>query len=594
MSSKSRWTRSRSILLQLALMVLAITFHPATALPQSKTLRVNLGPAGTQSLDHSYSAEICADGSFVAYPSPASNLVQSDNNFATDVFVSDAAFGTTLRVSLGSTGGEINGISTSPSISADGNLVAFFSQGTNVVSGVTAQNHSYVRNRAAGTTIIVSVDSNGTPGNLGGYHPMITPDGRYVVFGSGSTNLVTNDNNNLTDIFRRDLLTGQTVRVNLDPSGNQTTGYTGAIASVSADGRFVAFVTDATDLIPGLTGGNDHVYVKDVQTGAVQRASQHSSGGIANDDCWSASISANGQSVLFTSDASNLVDGDTSGIRDVFRHDRSTQETIRVTLNSWGQEANSFSGGGRLSADGRFATFWSAADNLVNDDTNDKYDCFLRDCLTGQTIRCSLTTLGQQANDSTESCSISASGRSVAFTSQATNLVSGDTNGKDDVFVRDRTELWGFPLCFGDGSDSPCPCGNEGSSGEGCSNSTGAGSTLTATGTSGILADDLVLTASGSPANQTGMFLQGSIFTNEGEGTPFQDGLRCCSGAVIRIEIVTVDTAGGASTTVSVAGEGMVGAGDLRCYQFWYRDPNNSPCGAFENLTNGFSVTWQL
>ncbi len=146
--------------------------------------------------------------------------------------------------------------------------------------------------------------------------------------------------------------------------------------------------------------------------------------------------------------------------------------------------------------------------------------------------------------------------------------------------------------CFGDGSATACPCGNIGGSSEGCGNSTGAGCALTGSGSASIGAGDLVLAASGALPGQPGLFFQGSNFINGGNGVVFGDGLRCCGSGVVRLQIVVPDSSGDAATSVDIGLTGGVAAGDNKCYQYWYRDPAGSPCGANFNLSNSYGINW--
>jgi len=149
----------------------------------------------------------------------------------------------------------------------------------------------------------------------------------------------------------------------------------------------------------------------------------------------------------------------------------------------------------------------------------------------------------------------------------------------------------GTSQCFGDGSGTACPCGNAGGAGQGCANSTGPGSTLCATGSTSIAANNLVLTATNALPGQPGLFFQGDVSINGGNGIAFGDGLRCCGTNVIRIQVVVPDASGTAATTDSISGDGGVSAGQTKCYQFWYRNPGG-PCGTGFNLTNSVSITW--
>jgi archaellum component FlaF (FlaF/FlaG flagellin family) len=194
-------------------------------------------------------------------------------------------------------------------------------------------------------------------------------------------------------------------------------------------------------------GGSWHV---------VQLVSVACDGTQGNGDSWPSSISADGRYVAFSSEASNLVPGDTNGRVDIFVHDRLMGQTTRVSVASDGTEGNSDSGGGTISADGRYVAFESAASNLVPGDTNEVADIFLHDRLTGQTTRVSVASDGTQGNDHSWWPSISADGRYVAFVSGVSNLVPGDANGNIDVFIAAAVEptamrlQWGDVNCSGD------------------------------------------------------------------------------------------------------------------------------------------------
>jgi Tol biopolymer transport system component len=210
-------------------------------------------------------------------------------------------------------------------------------------------------------------------------------------------------------------------------------------AAISASGRYVAFESDATDLVSGDTNDATDIFRCDTETGEVSRVSVDSSGTQATAMSSGASISADGRYVAFSSSAPGLVPGDTNNREDIFVHDCLTGLTTRVSVSSSGVQANGDSAGAAISADGRFAAFSSDASNLVSGDTNKKSDIFIRDMASGAVSRVSVTSSGGQSKDNSYAPSISADGRNVAFFSYASNLVSGDTNARADVFVRDRT-----------------------------------------------------------------------------------------------------------------------------------------------------------
>ena len=416
--------------------VLAISVVNGPETLPTGTTRVSVDSNGTQGNNNSYFASsISADGRYVAFASLASNLVSGDTNAVADVFVQDLLTGTTTRVSVDSSGAQANGESDSPSISGDGRYVAFRSIASNLVSGDTNGTYDiFVRDLQTGTTTRVSVDSSGTQGHNHSHDPSISADGRHIAFQSYASNLVSGDTNGTSDIFVRDLQTGTISRVSVDSNETQGNGFSSA-PSISADGRYVAFHSAASNLVAGDTNGDDDIFVRDVLTGVTTRVSLGSNG--MQGDSYSAhpSISLDGRYVAFQSPASNLVAGDTNGSHDVFVRDLLTGETTRVSVDSNGTQGNEFSGVPSISADGRFVAFYSTASNLVASDTNGDDDIFVRDVLTGITTRVSVNSNGTQANDDSMFPSINADGQYVAFFSWASDLVSDDTNGQSDIFV---------------------------------------------------------------------------------------------------------------------------------------------------------------
>ena len=277
----------------------------------------------------------------------------------------------------------------------------------------------------------VSVDSNGVQANAMTYSGQISADGRFVSFDSDAGNLVSDDTNGNTDVFLRNLQSGTTVRVSVDASGAQANNGSSA-SSISADGRFVAFESDASNLTPGDTNGLTDIFVKDVQTGAVIRVSVDSSGVEANGISSSASISGDGRYVAFISEANNLVPSDVNGVQDIFVHDLQTGVTMWASAN-----ANASSFDQSISLDGRFVVFTSVATNLVADDTNGKRDIFMFAVQTGQITRASLDASGIQGDMESVDASISGDGRYVSFSSSSTNFMTGDTFGFPHAYVRD-------------------------------------------------------------------------------------------------------------------------------------------------------------
>jgi hypothetical protein len=352
-----------------------------------------------------------------------------------------AAVEPAMWVSARPDGSEPAGVAYQPSISADGNLVAFWGNSSDLVSGDTNnRDDMFVRDLTAGTITRASVSSTGAQANNGASTGEISADGTKVAFVSSSTNLVTGDTNGKFDIFVRDLTLGTTERVSVSSAGVEGNGHSAAGVSISADGRFVGFRSDASNLVAGDTNGKSDAFVRDRQAGTTTRVSVSSSGAQGDNASQGPMLSANGQFVAFESQATNLVTGDTNAVADMFVHDLSNGETERVSVGSAGGRGNGPTDHGNvaLSADGRFVTFASGASNMVGNDTNNSTDVFLRDRQSGTTERVSLSTTGRQGDSSSVQPSISSDGRFVAFVTFAPNLVSGDTNGVEDVVIRDR------------------------------------------------------------------------------------------------------------------------------------------------------------
>ena len=400
-----------------------------------------MSSAGAQGNDQSRDPAISSRGRYVAFGSDASNLVPGDTNDTRDVFVRDRKLGTTRRVSVSSTGAQGNSLSFGlPVISPDGRYVSFGSDASNLVPGDTNGSADvFVRDRRLGTTRRVSVSSTGAQGNgpVSFGAPAISPDGRYVSFGSDASNLVPGDTNGSADVFVRDRRLGTTRRVSVSSTGRQgTSGSFGPV--ISSAGRYVAFSSDAANLVPGDTNDSVDVFVRDRRLGITRRVSVSSSGAQGDSESFGPVISAAGRYVAFSSDAANLVPGDTNAAQDVFVRDRELGTTRRVSVSSSGAQGTSVSFDPAISAAGRYVAFSSDAANLVPGDTAGTVDVFVRDRELGTTRRVSVSSTGAQGTKISFEPAISSAGRYVAFSSAASNLVPGDTNASVDVFVHIR------------------------------------------------------------------------------------------------------------------------------------------------------------
>ena len=295
---------------------------------------------------------------------------------------------------------------------------------------------------------LVSVSSAGEQGDAASYDPSISPDGRFVAFVSEACNLVPGDTNGGgdfgfgVDIFVRDRATGTTELVSVSSAGEQGTGDS-YDPSISADGRFVAFYSDAGNLVAGDTNDEGDIFVRDRANRTTERVSVSNAGRQANSYSEHLSISGDGRFVAFDSDASNLVARDTNSWDDIFVRDRKKGTTERVSVSDAGRQWSGSSGSPSISADGRFVAFGSTATDLV---ARDRYqdDVFVRDRRTGTTKRVSISSAGRQGNGSSGSPSISADGRSVAFVFAPLGLMTGVGDSEnslppfDEIYLRDR------------------------------------------------------------------------------------------------------------------------------------------------------------
>jgi Tol biopolymer transport system component len=379
--------------------------------------------------------------------------------------------GTTTLVATGAGGYAGNGHSCCASITPDGRFVAFATAATNL--DVNDNNYywdAYVYDAQLNTLTRASLANNGASGLWDSLSPSISHDGRFVAFESSAGNLVSGDNivcgnRNCSDIFIRDLLNQQTLRVSMSTSGSAGNGHSHN-PSISGDGRFVAFESYATNLVADDTNDycdydfdglfNDNcldifLHDRDADTDGIfdepgarttLRASVGPSGTQANGESRSPALSADGRTLAFNSDGHTLVANDLNNVPDVFAYDRQSQTTELVSLNSAEVPANSYSFEAAISGDGRYVGFSSYAGNLVTGDTNTEMDIFVRDRLAGTTERVGVDSNGNQSDwpsgFGSRPVSLSTDGRFVAFDSYAPNLVPGDLNSTTDVFMRDR------------------------------------------------------------------------------------------------------------------------------------------------------------
>ncbi len=379
------------------------------------------------------------DGNYVVFTSSSSNLVPGDVNGANDIFIYSFETDTVELVSLDSNEVQADSDSETPQVSFDGRYVVFASYATNLVSGDTnGQMDVFLRDRQLGTTERINVSSSEIESTGYAQNPSISSDGRYVVFHSSGADLIAGDTNGQVDAFLRDRQLGSTERVSIS-DGEAQANSESYQPYISSDGRYVAFTSYAPNLVAGDSNVTYDVFVRDLELGTTERVSISDGEAQANSESSYPSLSSDGRYVLFYSVASNLVVGDTNGVGDVFLRDRLAGTTTRVSISDGEAQANAFSGAPSMSLDGRYVVFQSEATNLVVGDINFNIDFFIRDTLLGTTELVTQTTAGVQLQEdsSISTISVSPDGRYVAFDTTGI-LVPGDSNNAYDIFIRDR------------------------------------------------------------------------------------------------------------------------------------------------------------
>ena len=394
------------------------------------TTRISVSSGEAQADGATYgSSAMSANGRYVVFTSEASNLVAGDTNGVSDVFVRDLTSGMTRRISVSSAErqagtGSLGWVAITPT----GRYVAFTSAASNLVAHDTNGNADvFVRDLARGTTRRVSLTDADRQGRLGGDAPAISADGRYVAFTSYSGNLVPRDTNGHPDVFVRDRSRGTTRRVTLTSAEKQV--YLGGTApAISAGGRYVAFVSDSRSLVAGDTNKSRDVFLRDRSRGTTRRVSLTSTEGQLSAYSYGPpSLSAGGRYVAFLNGGSALVRDRTAG----------TTEEVSVGNGTSGGGRDSDSAPVRISGNGRYVVFTSFS-ALVPGDTNHRDDVFVRDRAARTLERVSVSSAGTEGHGHSRTGSISDDGRLVTFSSEAPDLVLGDTNGADDQFTRTR------------------------------------------------------------------------------------------------------------------------------------------------------------
>ncbi|MDZ4773733.1 MAG: calcium-binding protein [Planctomycetota bacterium] len=575
---------------------LLLLLAPTPALAQT-TVLVSVNSVGVPGNGHSEQPSISLDGRCIMFTSRATDLVANDIDVLPDAYVRDLSTGVTELVNVDSSGAHAVGGSVADAISADGRFVAFSSVAGGLISGdAIGDSDVFVRDRAAGTTLPLSVDSAGVQGNGASNVGVVSPDGRFIAFRSVASNLVPGDTNAEWDVFVRDLQTGTIERANVTSGGAQVHGDS-YCTSLSEGGRFVLFSSVATDIVPGDTNNERDVFVRDRLLGTTRRITVDSIGTQSNGDTHAGYLSADGRFATYVSLATNLVAGDTNGVADVFVHELATSVTTRVSVRSDGGQADAWSTGSGITPDGRFVAVLSDATNLAPGDGGFR-DMFVHDRWTGRTDWVSAGASGAPPDADSWSWggAISADARLVTFFTTASNMGTPNPSSLYHSYVRDRGPIF-TTTCVGDATT--CPCGNAGLARRGCNNSAASGGALLiGAGSANLSNDSIVFSVSGEVPGALTLVVQGNALVAP---LAFGDGLLCAGGNLKRMYLAV---ATGGALTVPQVGDASVSArsaalgdpltpGSSRVYQAYYRDAVIGFCasGTF-NLSQALVVTW--
>lgn len=413
----------------------------AFARPQTTTPLV-LGPNGS-ALDlgtfTSYSPTISSDGRRVVFGSYSNDVVPGLINLVGEpqLYLLDTLTGVTRLVSATANGTTCNGRCEDAAISPDGSTIAFVSDATDLPTlPINGGRDVYVYNVATGALSVASIALNGALPNGDSFDPVLSGNGRHVVFTSSASNLVLGDTNGRPDVFLRDLVLGTTEWISAPRVGG-TVGDA-ASATLSADGRYLAFASSASDLVPNDAPSTFDIFLLDRSLNLLRAVSTTPGGALANGPSLLPRLSVNGQWLVFQSMASDIVPGFANGVSNVFVHSLVGMVTFPVSRTPQFSAPNGASQMGYPSPDGRWIVYASAATDIVAGDSNGQSDVFLLDMLAGRTELVSVSTAGAQGNSFSGWPQVDSTGARIYFQSNSTTLGAPIVPGTSNIYVRDR------------------------------------------------------------------------------------------------------------------------------------------------------------
>jgi len=414
------------------------TNEPAFSLPRLRALSRNAqGRFGEGS---SLLPSISTNGQWVAYLSTATNLVSGVTTTNRLVYVHDRATGLNTLISRSSSGALPNADCSRAHISGNGRFVVFDSAASNLIAGDdNGVSDVFLVDRNTGQLELISKAGTAS-GNGVSEFAGISDDGRYVVFASDASDLVVGDSNSYRDIFLRDRQAATTTRVSVSSAGVQA-DYESEWPNISGDGRYVTFLSGANNLVTNAYFPAFHLYLRDLTAKTTVRLSQSAPNAAGNGNCGLSSLSDDGRYIAFESVATNLVTGDTNQRQDIFLKDRVTGSLKRISLGNTGKQADDDCWGPFVTANGRRIFFYSAATSLCDQDDDPVEDIFEYDRLSGKLSRLTYNSAGDTSFDNSFAPTASADGKVMAFCSWGWNLVPTDGNGTVDVFTLERGDI---------------------------------------------------------------------------------------------------------------------------------------------------------
>ncbi len=393
----------------------------AVAAEAPQNIRISTGHDGSEADGPSNAPAVSDDGRWFAYSSNATNIVPGDTNGKLDLFLYDRVSGTNELVTRGLDGAPANERVGGERISNDGRFVTFYSEASNLVPDDTdGLDNVFVWDRdTKEITRLPGADA---------LWPDISADGRYVTY-STTAALAPEDHDELVDIYVYDRAQQQAVLVTKTLSGGPAGGFD---STISDDGRYVAFMSDSRELTSEPVGASRNVFLRDLRAGTTTLVSTPPNGA-SNGISHTPAISGDGRFVAFGSASSTLVPGDANNDTDIFLWERDTREITLVSATPDGRAADGFSADGRVSADGSYVTFWSTAADLSGQTAEGWTHAYLFDRRTKRNRAIGVPTAGTEGGG--EGAEVSADGRVVGFLSSSGDLVPGDRNGHRDTFV---------------------------------------------------------------------------------------------------------------------------------------------------------------